>query len=311
MSGIFIGLGITAIGTGFSFAQAGSQRKKYKAAEKKAAESMEAARKRLEVNYVEQLGIDKEAYEEMREASLVSGAQTVEALQESERGIAAGAGRLGANQTAAQEAITTAQRAESLALDKAVAKEDSRLRDVNVQLDLGEVAGAQQAGADARSAEAAALQQGFTGLANLGAGAVSASKLYGKSDGAKAFDKGQRAAIGDAKQTYMDGAGKGKGFLGIGTGFRKSGQRNIAADSFVQSKVGGINFGTGQQNFIDAGMQGDKIIGAQSFDAKAIQGMNAAQFKAYMNTLSPAQRNMINQQLGLYDNNSDTGLLGF
>ena len=58
-------------------------------------------------------------------------------------------------------------------------------------------------------------------------------------------------------------------------------------------------------------MQGDKIIGAQSFDAKAIQGMNAAQFKAYMNTLSPAQRNMINQQLGLYDNNSDTGLLGF
>ena len=38
MSGVFIGLGITAIGTGFSFAQAGSQRKKYKAAEAAAAQ---------------------------------------------------------------------------------------------------------------------------------------------------------------------------------------------------------------------------------------------------------------------------------
>ena len=301
MSGVFIGLGITAIGTGFSFAQAGSQRKKYKAAEAAAAESMDAARKRLEVNYIEQLGIDKEAYEEMREASLVAGAQTVEALQESERGIAAGAGRLGANMTAAQEGITTAQRAESLALDKAVAKEDSRLRDVNVQLDLGEVAGAQQAITDAKAAETAALQQGFQGLANLGAGAVSASKLYGKSEGAKAFDKAQGASVRQAK-----------GFLGIGTGFRKTGARDIAADSFVQQQVGAIDFGTtGMDNFVAAGMQGEKVIGAQSFDPTAILGMSAAEFKAYMNTLSPAQRNMINTQLGLYDDGSDTNFLGF
>jgi len=312
MSGVFIGLGITAIGTGFSFAQAGSQRKRYKAAEKKAAESMEEARKRLTVNYVSQIGIDKEAYEEMREASLVSGAQTSEALAESERGVAAGIGRLGATQTAMQEGITTAQRAESLALDKAVAAEDSRLRDVNVQLDLGEVAGAQQAIADSKAAETAALTQGFQGLANLGAGAVSASKLYGKSDGAKAFDKGQRASIGEAKQAYMQGAGKGKGFLGIGTGFRKSGARDIAADSFVQQQVGKINFGTtGMDNFVAAGKQGEKVIGADTFDASSIVGMSGPEFKAYMDSLSPAQRNMINKELGLYDNNSDMGLLGF
>ena len=213
MSGIGIGLGFTALGTGLSFFQAGEQRKRFKDAERKAAESMEAARKRLEVNYLEQLGIDKEAYEEMREAALVSGAQTSEALAESERGIAAGAGRLGANMTAAQEGITKAQRAESFALDKAVAAEDSRLRDVNVQLDLGEVAGAQQAMADSKAAETAALTQGFQGLANLGAGAISASKLYGKSEGAKAFDKAQGASIRQAKQDYMQGAGQGKGFL--------------------------------------------------------------------------------------------------
>lgn len=312
MSGVFIGLGITAIGTGFSFAQAGSQRKKYKAAEAAAAESMEAARKRLEVNYLEQLAIDKEAYEEMREAALVSGAQTSEALAESERGVAAGAGRLGANMTAAQEGITTAQRAESLALDKAVAKEDSRLRDVNVQLDLGEVAGAQQAITDAKAAETAALQQGFQGLANLGAGAVSATKLYGKSEGAKAFDKAQGASVRQAKKDYMQGAGQGKGFLGIGTGFRKSGARDIAADSFIQQQVGAIDFGTtGMENFVAAGMQGEKVIGAETFDPTAILGMSAAEFKAYMNTLSPAQRNMINTQLGLYDDGSDTSLLGF
>jgi len=64
-------------------------------------------------------------------------------------------------------------------------------------------------------------------------------------------------------------------------------------------------------NFVAAGLQGEKVIGANSFDPSAIQGMSAAEFKAYMNTLSPAQRNMINQELGLYDDGSDTSLLGF
>ena len=64
-------------------------------------------------------------------------------------------------------------------------------------------------------------------------------------------------------------------------------------------------------NFVAAGKQGEKVIGADTFDASSIVGMSGPEFKAYMDSLSPAQRNMINKELGLYDNNSDMGLLGF
>ena len=50
-----IGLGLSAIGTGMSFAQAGQQRKAQEKAEREAARVMAAARKKLEVNYQSKL----------------------------------------------------------------------------------------------------------------------------------------------------------------------------------------------------------------------------------------------------------------
>ena len=144
------GLALSAIGTGASFAQAGASRRQQRDAESKAEAMIRQARKRLDINYMEQLSIKKEPYELQREALLQQGATALAAAQEgSQRGVAATAGRLQQAQTQAQGQVRTQMGQELQAIEKAVAEEDARLRDLNVQLDLGEIQGAQQAAADA------------------------------------------------------------------------------------------------------------------------------------------------------------------
>jgi hypothetical protein len=189
MAGIAIaayaGLALSAGGMAASFAQAAKQRRAQEDAEANAAQAMAAARKKLEVNYLDALAVQKEPYELEREALLAAGAQGVDASRESERGAAAGVGRIQLAQQKGQQGIRTAMGQEMTALDKAAAAEESRLRDVGVQLDLGEVAGAQMASADAGQAAAAAQTQGFQQLASFGAQAAGAANLYSKSGGAR------------------------------------------------------------------------------------------------------------------------------
>ena len=99
-----VGMAISAGTAGASFAQAGKQRQLQKQAENDAAQALEEARKRTEVNYYEQLGINKEPYALEREALLVQGATGMQAAMEGdERGVAATAGRIQAEQNQAQE----------------------------------------------------------------------------------------------------------------------------------------------------------------------------------------------------------------
>ena len=156
------GMAISAGTAGASFAQAGKQRKLQQQAQADAAKALEEARRRTEVNYYDQLGINKEPYALEREAMLTQGAQAIEAGRESERGVAATAGRIQAQQNLAQQGITSAMGKEMSDLEKLQAQEDSRLRDVNLQLDLGEISGAQQLAADAGEKAAAANKAGFT-----------------------------------------------------------------------------------------------------------------------------------------------------
>jgi hypothetical protein len=179
------GLAISAASTGASFAQAGKQRKLQRQAERDAEAAMEEARKKLEVNYFDQLAIQKEPYELQREALLSQGAQAIQAGAESERGVAATAGRVAMAQNEAQAGIRTAMGQEMMDLEKLSAQEESRLRDIGVNLDLGEVAGAQQAAADAQRAAAAATAQGMQGLQSMAQQAVQMAPLYGPMFGAK------------------------------------------------------------------------------------------------------------------------------
>ena len=119
------GLALSAGSMGMSFAQAGKQRKAQNKAERDAEKLMAEARKKLEVNYLDALAIQKEPYELQREAMLVQGAQSVEAARESERGAAAGVGRIQLAQQQGQQGIRSAMGQEMSGLDRAAAAEES------------------------------------------------------------------------------------------------------------------------------------------------------------------------------------------
>ena len=158
------GLALSAGSTVMSFTQAGAQKKKQREAEAAAQAAMDEARKKLSINYTDELAVNKEPYELQREALLSQGAQAIQAGQESERGAAATAGKVMMAQNEAQAGIRTAMGAEMTDIQKQQIAEDSRLRDLGAQLDLEEVAGQQMISQNAEEASAAQTQQGIQGV---------------------------------------------------------------------------------------------------------------------------------------------------
>lgn len=192
MSGIAIaGLAITVGTTTASFIQANKQKNLQENAEKKAEQAMKDARAALGVNYFEDLAINKEAYELERDATLQAQAGALQALQESgQRGVAGGVGRLAIAGQQQQAKTRTAMAKELGDLEKLTAQEESRLRDLGVQLDLEEVAGAQQAAAQAQEMRAAKIGEGIQGIGSIAQQGMSMVPLYQQNQAA------QRAAIG-------------------------------------------------------------------------------------------------------------------
>ena len=183
------GLAISAATTANSFVQAGKQKTKQRQAEADAAAAMAEARKKLSINYTDELSIKKEPYELQRDALLSAGAQAIEAGVESERGGAATAGKVMMAQNEAQAGVTTAMGAEMTDIQKQQIAEKSRLRDLNTQLDLEEAAGQQGIAAEARDSAAAATQQGIQGIASTAQQGLAMVPLFPKTASAKAFGK--------------------------------------------------------------------------------------------------------------------------
>ena len=191
-----IGLGVTAASTGFSFAQSAAQKKEQRRAENEAQKYLTEARKKLDVNFYEQLGIQKEPYELEREALLSAGAQAIEAGVESERGAAATAGRIYMGQQQGQRQIASAMGQEMLGLEKASAAEESRLRDMQTNLDIREATGAQKAAAIAEARSTQGLAQGMQGVASLGQQVAAAFPDYKQSESMKELGNMQKIAMG-------------------------------------------------------------------------------------------------------------------
>ena len=150
-------LGMSAAGSAFSFIQAGKQAQAERDANKAAAKALAEAKKKLEVNMLSGLSIAKEPYELARENLLQGSAAALQAGVEGEtRGAAATAGQV----LMAQQAQAGQQRAsmsqEIKRLEELAAREESRLQSARVDLDLGEVKGAQQAAANFQAAADAA-----------------------------------------------------------------------------------------------------------------------------------------------------------
>lgn len=192
------GIAVSAGSAGMSFAQANKQRKLQTQAQSEARQAMEEARKKLEVNTYDQLNVPMEAYEREREALLSSGAQAIQAGVEGQsRGAAATVGRVQAGMNEAQSAVRTDMAKELSDLQKLSAEEDSRLRDIGVQLDLGEVEGAQLAARDAQEARTAAINQGMQSATSAIQQGIQLAPLYGQD--LKAQKSALNAAIGDKR----------------------------------------------------------------------------------------------------------------
>lgn len=249
------GLAITAASTTNSFIQAGKQKKAQRAAEAKAAQAMAEARKKLEVNFAENRSIQKEPYELAREAILSSGAQALQQGVESDRGAEVTAGKVQMAMNQGQGDIRTAMGQELTDIEKDIINEQSRLRDLGVQLDLGEVEGAQLAARDAEENRAAAITQGVQGLESMGQQALEMIPLFQQNNAA------QKAALGKMSLT-------GDEFQQIGN---------------IQGKKGGISKTMG------AAGEGQFT----NLDLEKIRNMTPKQFRQFKRELSPDQRQML------------------
>jgi hypothetical protein len=249
------GLAISGASTAMSFLQAGEQKSKQRQAEADAAAAMAEARKKLQINYTDELAINKEPYELQREALLSQGALAIQAGQESERGATATAGRVQMAQNEAQADIRTDMGKEMVDIQNKQIAEQSRLRDLNVQLDLGEVEGAQQAAADAERAAATATAEGFQGLTSTAQQGLAMIPLFPKTASAKAFGKLEEGAkgsgitqadfqnkvaglSGQAGYGNLSGVGgmKGAEFTDFMSGLPKSQLNNIYGQLFPKTK---------------------------------------------------------------------------
>lgn len=172
------GIATSAAGAGASFIQAAKQQGLQRKAEAAAEKAMAEARKKLDVNFYDQLSINKEPYELQREALLSQGAQAITAAQEGERNVAATAGRVAMAQNEAQGQIRTAMGREMQDLERLSATEESRLRDINVQIDMERAKGAQLAARDAQRQAAAANAAGLSAIQQVGQQALNLVPLY-------------------------------------------------------------------------------------------------------------------------------------
>jgi hypothetical protein len=261
-----IGIAATIGSTTMSFVQAGKQKDAMRNAERDADEAMQAARKKLEQNFYDNLSIQKEPYELEREALLAQGAEAIQAGVESERGAAATAGRVQLAQQQGQAGVRSAMSQDLANLEKLGAQEESRLRDVGVQLDLEEVSGAQLAAANAQELGAQAQQQGWEGVVSAAGQVASALPLFAKDTAA------QKAALGE---------------MALSTQEFKDFKNVMGKNNTVSKSMGAA--GTGDFTNLDFGK---------------IKGMTNAQFRQFKNELTPTQRRMLftNQQ---YINNYD------
>lgn len=175
------GLALQGASTAMSFVQAGEQKAKQQQAEGAAAAAMAEARKKLEVNFYDQMAVKKEPYELQREALLSQGALAIQAGQESDRGAAATAGRVQMAQNEAQAGIRTEMGKEITDIENKQLAEASRLRDLGAQLDLGQAEGAQMAAASAEEAANAYQSEGIQGAIGMGVQGLNMINLYPKS----------------------------------------------------------------------------------------------------------------------------------
>ena len=172
MSGVTVaaigGLVISAGTAGLSISQMLEQQKRQRQLDRSASKLMEDTRKKLEVKYTEAMDVQKNIYEQARESLLQTGARGVEAGVEGEtRGAAATVGRVVTGVGQQELGIAAAQEGELQGIQKAQIDESQAIRNMGVQLNLGEVEGIQKASAEAEAMAERAKAQAITSVGSM------------------------------------------------------------------------------------------------------------------------------------------------
>jgi X-X-X-Leu-X-X-Gly heptad repeat protein len=201
-----IALGATSVASaGASFAQAAKQQRQMREAEEAAAKYMDDARKKFSVNFAEQLQVPLEGYEMASDLNRQAVAQNIEALRESgQRAILGGVAGLQQQAQAGAEQLRMGMQQDLYERDRAIAAEESRLRDIQGEIDLGEAAGAQQAAADAQMMRAQSIQSGLGALASGATTLYEGSDLYSQSKETKLAEKFGKGLTADQKSALSD-----------------------------------------------------------------------------------------------------------
>jgi hypothetical protein len=237
------GLVVSAASSAKSFSDAAKQKKEQKKAETAAAEAMAEARKKLDTNMYESLGINKEAYELAQNTMLAQGAQATEAARESERGVAATAGAVqqAANEGAAN--LRTQMGSELMGIQQTIAAEDANLQKLKANLDLGEAEGAQQAAADSQRAAAAAQAQGFASATSALQQGLAMAPLYGKNASSRIAAQIDNTAMGKQYGLSQTDLQKSIGAMGTVNGVNLSSASSLSPSQY-QDFMGGLDVNT-------------------------------------------------------------------
>lgn len=189
---IAAGVGLaTSLGTaGASFGNARKMIRENQKANEAAARSLAEAKKKMNVNYYEQLGIQTGVYETASRQVKSTAADLIRAAQQGEgRGVGAAAGQIYAAGLEGQEQVRASMAEDLMGLDKLVAAEDSRIAGALAGLDLQAAEGAQLAARDAQRAAADATTQGMQSLQSGAQQLYEAAPLFDKSQGMRQYDK--------------------------------------------------------------------------------------------------------------------------
>jgi len=300
MSGAIAGLAISVGTTAMSFINAGKQKRKQQDADRKAAMAMAEVEKELTKNEYKALSLDQTIYEQTQ-ATLGAQIKTeMEALREGDqRGVLAGSQRVQEGTVQSSGAIRDDQGQKLDELDKLVADEETRKSDIKMQLKLGDVAGAQQASAEASQAANQLKMQGFQGVGNVLQQGLGMVKTYGKSAEAKDVIGMQREFAKGQKADYLAGTGA---FAGQGPKTNREYRQNLKPmmNQKFQQAVGGLSF-TGDQfsQFGNIGQLGGLGQGEFSnLDFQQLGGLQGAEFMDQLMQMTPEQRRMLKQQMG-------------
>ena len=301
MSGAIAGLAISVGTTAMSFINAGKQKRKQQDADRKAAMAMAEVEKELTKNEYKALSLDQTIYEQTQ-ATLGAQIKTeMEALREGDqRGVLAGSQRVQEGTVQSSGAIRADQGQKLDELDKLVADEETRKSDIKMQLKLGDIAGAQQASAEAGQAANQLKQQGFQGVGNVLQQGLTMIPTYGKSAEARDVAGMQREFTKGQKKDYLAGTGAFAG-QGVKTGREYRQNLKPMMNQQFQQAVGGLSYDGktfGALGKTLAADQDGNLVSAQIQDFSQLGGLQGAEFMDQLLQMTPEQRMMLKQKLG-------------